>query len=804
VLIEAEAHTRLSFALWALTAALVAVWVATAHRPLEHTVLKSTVLKSTVLKSIATMAVSVSCGGAFAALHARVEGPIPTGRTVLEGTVESTRTTDDGVSMVLEVARVEDRPARFRVSLFAPLGSPVTPGERVAVEAKLRPITPVSNPGEWSAFQRSLMRAQPVSGTYEANRLVRLKPAPAPQRWLEQTRGALELATRHAAPSEAAAALFLTLSAGLRATLDEKVEASFARSGLAHILSVSGLHVAALAFVLFEMARRLATRVPGRLFRRIDPRSVAGPLSLPLVWAYVAFTGGQPPAIRSALMCSVVLASYALRRRPHAVNTLCCAAAMMIAVDPSSLFDLSLQLSFLSVGALVLLTPALRGLIPVPVPSRKIATGWRLLLWRGGELILMTMVATIAVTAVTAPLVTSAFQRFGLSGLISNVIALPVSGLLTLFAAGSAAVFIVTPGGAFPLLWLGTRLAGVLLQVADLCSTLPGSNFELPGPSLSLTLLWWLGLASFALTSGRMRFLGCVAPLALLIHLRPFGVDGGDRLEVTFLAVGHGDATVLSTRGRHVLVDGGGVPNGQDTGARFVLPFLRHKRIRTLDLAVLTHAHPDHALGLISTLEEVPTKRLWLSPSPEGPLTNDLIAVAEDADIEQVDSTREVLHLGDVSLEVVGPSAALDVDDESLHENDRSVVLLVRHHDVSFLLTGDVEAVAESHLEHLGPVTVMKAPHHGSDTSSSEPFVRATRPQHVVFCVGLNNRFQFPRGEVVRRYESMGARCYRTDRDGAVTFTSDGRSVEVETLAPARRRATSSVLDGALKQAGDG
>jgi competence protein ComEC len=136
-------------------------------------------------------------------------------------------------------------------------------------------------------------------------------------------------------------------------------------------------------------------------------------------------------------------------------------------------------------------------------------------------------------------------------------------------------------------------------------------------------------------------------------------------------------------------------------------------------------------------------------------------------------------ELGAARIEVLGPPA-----DRALleSENDRSVVLAVRHGAVSFLLTGDLEEAGEEALRLSGPVTVMKAPHHGSRTSSSPELLARTLPRHVVFCVGRGNRFGFPHPEVVERYEQIGARCYRTDLDGAITFKSDGRDVTVETF----------------------
>lgn len=725
---------------------------------------------------------SLGLGGGLASLHAAIEGPdiVPGSRVVLEGEVEAVKGVEGGVQLSLQVARVSGSPARFRAQLFGAAAPQIEVGARIAVEAKLKPIVPTSNPGEWNGWRRALGRGQPYTGSFEGVRLVTVEEAPAWRRWLRRTHGELEIATRAAAPDAASASLFLTLSAGLRATLNEQVEDDFARSGLAHVLSVSGLHVAVLAFALFGLIRWLAIRAPGRFFRRVEPRRVAAPLSLPLTWGYVVFTGLQAPAVRSAVMCSVLLLSHTLRRRSDGLNALALAAAAMLVLEPASVFDLSLQLSFSAVLALVLLTPTLRSLVPVPVPSPAVAQGWRLRLWKWNEAALTTGLASLAVTVVSAPIVAMTFQRLGVAGLVSNVVAMPISGALTLLAASSAALFIVAPGLAAPVLWIGTRLASVLLLVAEKFAALPFATWEIPSPPIVLALVWWAGLACFVLVKSRWRWLALATPIAALIHLA-VPPQKSEALEVTFLAVGHGDATVVSHRGHHLLIDGGGVPGGADTGARFVLPFLREKRIRSLDLAVLSHAHPDHALGLISTLEQVPTRRLWLSPSPAGPLTTDLMAAADGAEIEIVDRSHEGIAFGDVQVDVLGPPVdRAPIEDE----NDRSIVLKLTHGKVSFLLTGDIEEVGEDLLGPTGEVTVVKAPHHGSDTSSTPGFVQGTRAKYVVFCVGRNNRFNFPREDVVARWQQTGTRCYRTDRDGAVTFRSDGRDVTVETFGP--------------------
>lgn len=733
---------------------------------------------------------SWALGAGLAEARLDVEAPPHSERLQIEGVVE--RVAPHGLA--IDVTAVNGVPTRFRASLTrldsAQREGPVFPGQRVALEAKFKPLSDAANPGEVSRAEWAFRRGQPVSGTYMGVRLVRLDEATAFQRWLAREHSALSDDTHRLTEQADAAALLLTLSAGQRASLDDEVEESFARSGLAHVLSVSGLHVAVLALFVFAALRWVLSRWQLTVFRVIDARAFAAPLAIPLVWMYVLFTGWQGPAVRSAVMCSLMLAGWVVRRRSDPLNAIALAALAMVVIDPAAPFDLSVQLSFCAVLALVLVAPLVRSAIPVSVPSPAVLSGWRLRVARWREAALQTACASVAVTACSAPLVLLAFQRVSLAGLISNVVALPLSGALTLVAAGGAAVHTAWAPAATPLLWAGLQLARLFLGLADLFARVPGGTAVFPAAPVALMLTWWFGIAWLVLARGRWRWASLVSLGALAFHVSGVGeLPGSAQTRVTFLSVGHGDAIVVSSRGHHALIDGGGVPEGADTGKRFVLPFLRARRIERLDLAVLSHAHPDHALGLISTLEEVPVDRLWIPAEGPwgggGPLVHDLITAAGDAFVEEKEAGEAGLRLGDVELEVLGPPR----DQTSLEgENDRSVVLFLRHGAVTFLLTGDIETEGERALGALSPVTVVKAPHHGSETSSTPDFVAATRPRHVVFCVGRRNRFDFPRAPVVERWKSAGAECHRTDLDGAITFSSDGVDVRVETFGPVRER----------------
>jgi competence protein ComEC len=726
-------------------------------------------------------------------LEARVEVPeglSSGGSASLEGEIERVDQFEGSTRIHLAVARVGSQggpgePARFRASLYLHGAvPPLLPGQRIRAEARLQPLEPPSNPGEKNFTATRQRQAFAFSGSVMAGRLLVLSPASAWRQSMARIQEELAATVRRVAPSEDAAALFLTLAAGQRAALDDSLEEAFSRSGLAHVLSVSGLHVAALALMTLALLRRLLVRV-GTRFRGMEARRVAAPASVPFVWAYVVFTGNQAPAVRSAVMATVVLLGLALWRRADGLNSLAAAAILLVIWAPSSVVDLSLQLSFLAVLSLLLLTPALRAAVPLSPPDPKEERWWVRLWGKARETILETFSASAAVTGASVPLVASAFGRASLAGLLSNIVCLPLCGLLTGFAAGGAALFIVSPVLATPVLWCGAWVSELLLILTRFFAAVPLATVKLPAFSPLLTAMYALGLAVWALGTGRWRLGGLLAPVALVVAALVPVFAPQAPLRITFLSVGQGDGIVISSRGQHALVDGGGVPGGGDTGTRFVLPFLQHEHIDRLDLAVLSHPHPDHALGMISTLGQVPTDRLWLpASSTDGALSRKLIAAAGGAKVEEVQVGWPSFKLGEATLEVLGPPLS---EDRELLEgvNDRSVVLLVRHGEVTVLLTGDIEEAGEEMLlDRLGPVTVLKAPHHGSRTSSTEPFLARTRPKYAVFCVGRRNRFGFPHPEIFERYRSLGSECFRTDLDGAVTLESDGREVRLHGYLP--------------------
>lgn len=710
---------------------------------------------------------------------------------VLEGRLVTVDHVNGDTRLRLEVARVNpdgaDAPAQFLAQLRAGGHSPFHPGQHVRLRARLKADEGPDNPGEADFGRAWRDRGQRFRGSFEPASVLALSEPSAWALWRASAVARLRTDVERLAPDAASANLFLTLAAGERAGLGPELENAFSRSGLAHVLSVSGMHVAVLALALMRVLRFVLVRL-SPWARRMDVQRLAAPLAVPCVWAYVVFTGSQAPAVRSAVMVSVVLVARALERQADALNALCLASLAMLALDPAGASDLSLGLSFLSVASLLVITPAFVALVTKErLFTEAPKTGWRGLRDTAFRAVRETFLASIAVVLTTLPWVVEAFGRVSLAGLVSNVVCLPIGAVLTLASAGGASVFLASSTLAVPILWAGTRLSWVFVKVAEAFATLPGASVEVPALGLFAGTVFLVGVFVWALAQGRLRWFALAVPLALAWAF--WGRPAWQRLtapelEVTFLSVGQGDAVFLSARGEHALVDGGGVPSGQ-VGARKVVPFLKHRGVRRLKFAALSHPHPDHALGLIETLESVSTDELWMaSGTTEGGLSAAARkAAGPDARVRALSSGDEVPRLGNVAVRVLGPPPLASRPFEGV--NDSSLVLELELGEVRVLLPGDLEHEGEAAvLDQVRPVTLLKAPHHGSKTSSTDALLAHARPRFAVFCVGRDNRFGFPHAEVANRYERLGSRCFRTDVSGAVTFRTDGHTVEVETFRP--------------------
>ncbi len=527
-----------------------------------------------------------------------------------------------------------------------------------------------------------------------------------------------------------------------RAELDAELRERYTRSGLAHLLSISGLHVGFFAAWLSVLLKRL------RLGPR--PRFVAGTA---VMLAYVWLLGFPAPATRSAAMLGL-LDIGKLRQRVVAPRGLVALAALCVMLgDPWSVQSVGAWLSVAAVAAVIWAGRA----------TERLPKGMRLL------------APAMAATLLTAPITAYAFGTVAPIGVLTNLAAIPLAGL----AVPGLMVALI-----FSSSWLaaGSGLCLALLDVvARAAAALPGGHFiMIAGPRAGALWLGVLMLAWWLWDSPRRRWtiaarLAFVAALAAL--WASFGalrrLSDCQCLTVSFLDVGQGDAIALrSPAGRWVLIDGG--PRGPqgDAGRRVVVPFLRSHGASQLAAIVATHAHLDHFGGLPAVLDAFDPAYVLEpgQPVPDAGYLGFLGAVERDGAEWRPARRGDRLNVDGVAIEVLSPDSAWAVSQTDI--NEESVVLLVSYGGTRLLLAGDAGIPTEGHLAgQVGRVTLLKVGHHGSRGATSNRWLNELQPAEAVISVGTKNRYGHPAPETLERLREHSVTVLRTDRQGTITFT---------------------------------
>jgi len=705
-------------------------------------------------------------------------------RGVVVGSVRGLPVRHQGRTVVvLEATRVDDLPVegRIRVSISARLRK-LRPGDRLTLQATLRRPRGFANPGSFDLVGYLARRGIHVIGNASRTAPVLRcsRPAGTIGVRLARWRQRLVRAIARAVPGTEGAVL-AALVVGDQQAIPTALREAFARTGVVHVLSVSGLHVAVVATVVFGLSRWMLAWSTW-VVRALDLRALAAAATVVPVAAYAALAGFEVATVRAALMAAAGACATIAARPVDVLRTLALAALVLALAWPGAPQEISFQLSFASVLAIVL---AVRRLAPEPV------IGWQ-------SRLRLAAIVSLAAALGTAPIGALHFNQVSLIGPVVNPLVIPLFGaVVVVLGLGAAAIEPFVPSVAA----FGFSLAGGLLRpgiaVVEWLGGWAGAALRVPAPSpFELCLLAVLFLAPLTLRGRLLRLalgigvFGLVLDVGSWIHER----QASARLRVTFLDVGQGDAAVAELPGGAVLViDGGGFPGSDfDTGAAVVLPFLATRKILRVDAVVMSHPHPDHFAGLASLLPHA--RELWWSGRPGIGAQWSRFETA----LQRHRGTQRVLTAGLVlpgfarSVRVLHPPATW----RAPGVNDGSIVLALDVGATSVLLTGDIEARAEAALlgsgVGLAPAAVLKVPHHGSRTSSGTAWLARVRPAVAVISVGADNTYGLPAPEVEQRYRKAGACVLRTDRCGAITVESDGTGFRVESwlgcTCPARVR----------------
>jgi competence protein ComEC len=637
-------------------------------------------------------------------------------------------------------------------------------GEQIRARARLRPSQRSRNPGDAPG-----PFAQMSPGG--VGRLVH------PGLWVRRDVGVAWLAPVHRARNRIATrladqgqggALLAALAVGRRDALDPALRDAIARTGLGHLLAVSGLHLALVAGLGFSLARRVLG-ASAWLAARVDTRRLALLVAWLAVSAYALLSGGAPSVQRAWVCLSLPIAALVLGRPGRLRASLAAALLLVLLRDPLALFAPGAQLSFVASAAL----------------SREVAHD------SGRSALISLLRASATAMLATAPLVALHFTPVGPSALPLNWLAVPWTAFVLLPAALFGALVALWEGGAG---WLALPVwCGEVSLAAAARSAALFVAADRPQPSaLAIAGAAGLAWATLRVPSTRVRLLGCVAVTALLAFAPP-GVVGPAPPRVVVFDVGQGDAILVEGREAAVLVDAGvALPDGPDRGREVVLPALRALGVVRLDVVVVTHADLDHRGGVPAVLSGLPVDRLWVSPGAESdPRYAAVLEVARRRGvvIEARGAGAAAEAIGDLWLRPLWPP----LRKTGGSGNDRSLVLQVEVGGRRVLLPGDLEADGERALlstaSDLGS-DVLLLGHHGSRTSSSAAFLDAVSPRVALVSAPCLGRFLMPHPEVEARLGQRGVPVYWTGRDGALRVSLWGR-LRVEGMGVRRRHCRS-------------
>jgi competence protein ComEC len=519
----------------------------------------------------------------------------------------------------------------------------------------------------------------------------------------------------------------------------------FRNSGVAHLMSISGLHITMFAWLAGGCAAWLWRR-SARACRWL-PSPQAGRLGgLLVATLYALLAGFGVPAQRTLLMLAAAVALRAAGARWPWPLVLIATAAIVTVFDPWALLQAGFWLSFAAVGLLMASDPL----------QQRLATP-------GAMAHLRALLRTQAVATLgLAPLSLALFQQVSVVGFVANLIAIP---WITL---------VVTPlalaGVVLPWLWHWAAAAtAVLVTVLQWLTSWPAAVWSVPAaPAWAVAAGLAAALLGLLPLPWRLRILALPLALPLLWPAVARPLPG--QFELTVLDIGQGTAVLVRTRSKLLIYDSGpAYSRDADAGQRIIVPLLRARGERQVDLLMLSHRDSDHVGGAASLHSALPIERWSSSLAHDHPL----LALARDH--VRCDAGQQWQWDG-VSFAVLHPTA--DDHGRATKPNAVSCVLQVRDATGrSVLLTGDIETPQETALvarlkEQLRS-TLPLVPHHGSRTSSSEGFLDAVQPQVAMVQAGYRSRFGHPAPEVLARYQSRGIMVVRSDRCGAWSW-SDG------------------------------
>jgi len=683
-------------------------------------------------------------------------------------------------------------------------------GDVVRVKTRLKIPHNFNNPGRFD-YERYLrfrgIRARGFIDSAEKIILIREHSGNRLITGIESVRSSLRTCIRNSVPS-VEGTILQALLLGERGEIPEILRENFTRAGITHVLAISGLHIgiiSSFAFLVFNTILKQSEY----LLLRFDLSKMSALLSIIPVISYAFIAGFGISTVRATIMILLFLLALFMGRERDLLNTLACAAFIILVCSPVSLFDVSFQLSFTAVASILIVTPAVSGCLPQRKDDESAG-----LFPLGKKLIqgvVLFVIVSAAATIGTFPLIALYFNRFSSVVLIANLLIIPIIGFAVL-PTGMTAMLLawIAPGLASLLLKISAGFLSLALSLTNMLASLPFATFFVTTPSGAELALYYLIVGSgiallnrhvararhatapgptrkdaiLAITLAVLLVSGCIERLYL--H---YTVHHPGTLEATFIDVGQGSSTLVRfPEGSTALIDGGGFYSDTfDVGKYIVAPFLWHERIKDIDIVILTHPHHDHLQGLLFILEHFNVKEVWTNGESTNTESFKIfmeIVRNRRIPVRYISAKVSPRMIDGVTVSILNPpevvtnSRTVVPGYNDMHTN--VLVLKMTLGTVSMLLPSDLSPVGEKRiLARHDDISsrILLVPHHGSYSSSTTDFIKAVHPEIAVISCGREGYFRNLHPDVITRYQKMHARIFRTDINGAIRISTNGHSI---------------------------
>ncbi len=698
--------------------------------------------------------------------NAQYESPAPSAC----GIVETTQQRTSGIAIVVrtEPDTAKDRLREYRVRLTEKRNLPryPLPGDSICYEASWYPVMPPSVPGifntqNWLSSQHLASYGKMTHWTVYGYHWIPERSFFKFRNWLRNR------FSDYLDPAETG--LLLGLLAGDRAGIPDALVSDFQRSGLVHVLAISGFHVVLLAGMLMVFLK--ATMLPHRLVR------IAAVLMLLL---YIPVTGGSPAVRRAVLMFSIPQVGALFQRPANTLNSLGVALLLIVLPEPSAIWNPGFQLSF--AATLGILTGG-----PVN-PLRNLPEELKKNKWWGrlSGFILEPTYVTLCATLSTAPFLIHHFKTLSPVAWFGNIVVVPAismgmqAGLFALLSPFDILreYFCYAARFFLRLSSLLTRLLSDSSQASVTIGPFGSTILLLGGLFLLLIPLF------FRNRIARKIILLCLLYFAALFAYSGFHSAHEPIWTLTTIDVGQGDSHLITTPSdAHLLVDAGDTKR-QDSGKDIIVPYLRHSGVSRLDALIITHPDQDHFGGAQSIIKTFPVKELWITDCARiEPKDNwqQVIAEAYRRNIPIRDVTRGFMYKEKFfEIKVIHPDTHRCID-----ANTQSITFRAKGLGHSAILTGDLTVAGEKEILKTDVYLesdVLKLGHHGSKTSSGVAFLNRVRPKLALISSGRKNRFRHPSKQVIQRLDSLEIPYLNTAERGTIDVIFRTDTILVETM----------------------